>query len=187
MPGKKREPAAFLSYARFDDAHAGGRVVDLARQLANEVRAQTGRPFPLFVDRKDIAWGESWRRRIEGALDASTFLIPVVTPSFFTSKGCRGELWRFLQREQELGRDDLVLPIYFVDAPHLNEPGRRDRDALAVALAGRQWADFRKLRFEKPGSARIGRALEKLATRLRDAIEADRRPKKKRGPRRAAR
>src|SRR5205823_5053044 len=108
-------PAAFLSYVHADDQHELGRLTQFRQRLEGEVRLHIGRKFEIFQDRKDIRWGENWRRRIEDALDTTTFLIPVVTPGFLTSTACRDELERFLERERRLGRDDLVLPLYYVD------------------------------------------------------------------------
>ena len=82
---------------------------------------QTGQEFTIFQDR-DIQWGQNWKRRIEKSLDEEvTFLIPIITPSFFKSKACRDELGRFLERERRLNRDDLILPVYYVDTPLINK------------------------------------------------------------------
>jgi hypothetical protein len=62
MPG---EPAAFMSYARFNDVHDDGQLTALRQRLAAEVRVQTGREFVIFQDRADIAWGQNWAERIE--------------------------------------------------------------------------------------------------------------------------
>jgi hypothetical protein len=62
-------PAAFMSYVRFDDAHEDGQLSEFRERLAGEIRIQTGREFPIFQDRNDIAWGQNWRQRIEETLD----------------------------------------------------------------------------------------------------------------------
>ena len=79
-------PAAFLSYARFDDQHHDGLISELREQLSAEVRVQTGTAFPIFQDREDISWGQNWQSRIDETLDAVTLLLPVVTPGFFHSR-----------------------------------------------------------------------------------------------------
>jgi TIR domain len=110
-------PAAFMSYARFNDKHDEGQLSQFRERLAAEVQVQTGEEFAIFQDRNDIAWGENWRQRIDGALDTVTFLLAVITPGFFRSSACRGEVERFLIRESELGRQDLILPVYYVSVP----------------------------------------------------------------------
>ena len=69
MPG---QPAAFMSYASFDDQHDNRRLTQLRERLSAEVQVQTGEEFPIFQDRNDIAWGQSWQKRIDQTLDAVT-------------------------------------------------------------------------------------------------------------------
>jgi F-box protein 11 len=96
-------PAGFLSYAHIDDED--GRVTAFRKALEGEVRRQTGRQdVRIFQDLDGLAWGQAWEERIDSSLDAVTFLVPVLTPSFFASKQCRRELQRFLDRERRLGR-----------------------------------------------------------------------------------
>src|ERR1700759_5585394 len=99
-----------MSYVRLDDHHENGRVTELRSRLAGEVRMQLGEQFSIFQDRNDVSWGQQWQQRIEDAIDATTFLIPIITPGFFKSPACREEVERFLTRENRLGRSDLILP-----------------------------------------------------------------------------
>jgi parallel beta-helix repeat protein len=165
-----RAPAAFMSYVRLDDQHEGGQLTEFRTRLSAEVRMQVGSEFPIFQDRNDIAWGQNWRDRIDATLDAVTLLIPIITPSFFRSEPCRDEVSRFLERERRLGRRDLILPIYYVTTTDMDDPDRRDSDDLAGALAERQFADWRELRFEPFTSPVVRRALAQLASRLRDSF-----------------
>jgi F-box protein 11 len=162
---------AFLSYVRFEDQHNDGRLSEFRERLSTEVRAQTGDEFPIFQDRNDIKWGQNWQERIEESVDRVTFLIPIITPSFFNSPPCRSELERFLEREKQLKRNDLILPVYYIDTPVLNIKERRAKDELAKIIAARQFADWRELRFEPFTSPIVGKTLAKLATQIRDALE----------------
>src|SRR5580692_3957099 len=157
------EPAAFMSYARFNDQHDNGQVTQFRERLSGEVQAQTGKEFPIFQDRNDISWGQAWQKRIDETLDTVTLLVAIITPSFFHSQKCREEVERFLEREHKLGRYDLILPVYYVSSPELDEPARRDADALARVLASRQFADWRELRFEPFNSPVVCKALAQLA------------------------
>lgn len=165
---KKSTPAAFLSYTHLDDEY--GHVSTLRDRLSTEVKMQIGVEFPIFQDRNDIKWGQNWKQRLEESLDAVTFLIPIITPSFFNSPYCRDELQRFLEREKELERGDLILPVYFVDTPLLNEEELRAEDELAQIIATRQYADWRELRFEPFTNPQVGKLLERLARQIRDAL-----------------
>ncbi len=164
------QPAAFLSYARIDDQHNDGWVSQYGRLLSAEVQAQIGEEFPIFQDRNDIAWGENWRKRIDEALDAAPLLLVIITPNFFRSTACRAEVQRFLARERALGREDLILPVYYVSTPELDDPQQRDADELGRVLSSRQFADWRELRFQPLNSPEARRALAHLATRMRDTF-----------------
>src|SRR4051812_48903470 len=96
----ERDAVAFLSYVRSDDDHDLGHITDLRRRLEGEVKMQTGRPFHIFQDRNDLQWGQQWKQRIEQALLGVTFLIPIVTPSYFQSEACKKEFDTFRLREQ---------------------------------------------------------------------------------------
>jgi parallel beta-helix repeat protein len=166
-----QQPIAFMSYVHFVDQHERGRLTDFRERLSGEVQLRTGSEFPIFQDRKDIAWGQQWRERINESLDAVTFLIPILTASFFKSEPCRNELNRFLDREKQLNRNDLILPVYYVDSAVLNEAGKRDADPLAKVIADRQYVDWRELRFEPFTSPQAGKLLAKMATQIAEALD----------------
>jgi hypothetical protein len=169
-------PAAFMSYVRFDDQHADGRLSQFRERLAAEVRAQTGEEFAIFQDRNDIAWGQNWQQRIDEVLEAVTLLLVIITPSLFRSPPCRAEFARFLDRESALGRADLILPVYYISAREMDDPGLRAADEMATVLASRQFADWRELRFKPFTSPLVRRAIAQLASRMRDTFwgEAER-------------
>jgi F-box protein 11 len=165
------KPAALMSYTRSDDEHHSSYLSELGAWVGKEVQAYTGIPFPIFRDKEDIAWGQSWPERINHLGDMPTFFIPILTPSFFASEFCRYELETFLQREQRLGRSDLVLPVYFIRVPALENADLRADDPLAQTLAARQRIDWRKLRFEPFSAPSVRRALEQIAERIAAVIE----------------
>lgn len=113
--------AAFMSYARFDDQHDDGQLTEFRERLAAEIRVQTGEKFEIFQDR-DIAWGQNWQHRIVEALDSVTLLLVIITPGFFRSPHCRAEAKQFLDRERQLGRNDLILPVYYISTPQIDDP-----------------------------------------------------------------
>ncbi len=161
--------AAFMSYARFDDQHDDGQLTELRERLAAEIRVQTGEEFEIFQDR-DIAWGQNWQQRIVEALDAVTLLLVIITPGFFRSPHCRAEAKQFLDRERQLGRNDLILPIYYISTPQIDDPRRYEADPMAATLASRQYADWRDLRFESVASPAARKTIAHLAARMRDTF-----------------
>ena len=110
-----QQPKAFLSYAHIDDEWHGGAISELRRKLSMAVRVITGQEFPIFQDREDISWGQQWRETLTVALREVRFLIPIITPNFFQSEECRKELEQFISHEELTGRNDLILPIYYID------------------------------------------------------------------------
>lgn len=161
------EVAGFLSYVREDDEHENGRITALRRLLEGEIRMQTGQKFPIFQDKDDIFVGQQWRRRIEESIDGSTLLIVVITPSLFLSEMCRAEVTHFLERERVLGRDDLVIPLLYMETPALFE----DRDELSVELVGRQYFDLRPTRFDAVDSPGVRREVSNLAAHVTAALK----------------
>jgi hypothetical protein len=130
-------PEAFLSYTRLDDEYFGGAITSLRRLLELGVQVVTGdRTFNIFQDVDGIEFGQKWKKRLTEAISISRFLIPIVTPLFFKSDPCRDEL--IIQHEKSLGRDDLILPIYFVTAPVLERPELLKDDTLASEIGSRQ-------------------------------------------------
>jgi peptide-methionine (R)-S-oxide reductase len=160
--------AAFFSYARSDDEHDDGQISALRVRLEGETRMLLGRPFGIFQDRDDIQWGESWRQRVDNTLDAATLLVAVVTPMFFASPECRRETLKFLDRERNLGRSDLILPIYYVDCELMH---RASGDELGNVMSSRQYVDWRELRFEPLSSPVVRHRVMRLASRIRDVLQ----------------
>jgi cobaltochelatase CobT len=167
----EREPVAFLSYVRSDDAHDFGRISELRRSLEGEVKIQTGHAFHIFQDRNDISWGEQWKERIESALRGVTFLIPIVTPSYFQSPACRSEFHTFLIRERELGEERLILPIYYVSCDEMDSD-LEAADEIATVLKARNWADWRGFRFTELTSPQLREQIASLAKGIKSTIKA---------------
>jgi hypothetical protein len=160
-------PVAFLSYAHADDDETDGAVSSLHHLLSQELRLQSAGTFLLFRDRNDLQWGEAWRQVINETLDSAALLVAVISPSFFASDECRRELDRFLVRELQLGRRDLILPIYWIDTSILEDEAERQGDELGEYLAGRQYTDGRSWRFRLPAeSATIRPVVADLARRM---------------------
>jgi F-box protein 11 len=132
---------------------------------------QLGEEFSIFQDRNDISWGQQWKQRIDDTIDATTFLIPIITPVFFKSPACRGEVERFLERERHLERADLILPIYYLNCPALSDDALRSGDDVAQIIATRQYFDWRELRFEPFTTPAVGKTLAALAGQLVRALD----------------
>jgi hypothetical protein len=99
-----KPPDAFLSYRRLDDQHDGGAISEFCRRFASAVRAVTGVHFHIFQDMGGI--NEHWPGKLDRV--EARFIIPILTPSYFTSRPCRQELEKVLSTEADRGRNDLV-------------------------------------------------------------------------------
>ena len=164
-------PDVFLSYTRIDDQYFGGAITSLRKLLELGVKVVTGeRDFDIFQDIDGIEFGQQWQKILDQAIAGTRLLMPIVTPLFFSSPGCRDELQKFLAHEKSLGRDDLILPVYYVTAPVLERPNLLANDPLAQAIAARQRYDWRSQSELPIDDPKIRTAVRDLAQKLADAI-----------------
>ena len=112
----------FVSYRR--SAPVGPWVQLHFKPLLEQWLAEATPSAPrVFVD-DQIEVGTTWPARLRGALLRTCFLVPVWSPSYFTSPWCMAELHTMLARERSLGMrtDDnpggLVFPVRFNDGEH---------------------------------------------------------------------
>lgn len=141
-----RKPVAFMSYVRSLDKK--GYLTKFHEYLSDELKGQSGEEFPIFMDRKDIEWGQDWGEEIEKAIDAVIFFIPIITPSFFNSANCREELEQFLEHEKKLGRRKRIFPVYYIDCQQINNKKEQEKDKLALEIAKHQYLDWREFRLK---------------------------------------
>lgn len=176
-------PAGFFSYVRFNDENEEGRLSELRDKLEKEVSMRLGEQFELFQDSKGVSFGENWRKRLEEGLAESTLFIPILTPAYLKRPACREELENFLAKENELDRDDLVLPLIYVETPAVTDEARRNQDPLAVALFTHQYRDWSDLRFEPWDKSKFMRltaiAIEIVKALERGALQSISSPPKK--------
>ena len=171
---EERRPIAFMSYVGLDDEHESGRLSSLRQRLSGEISMQTGQDLPIYHDRTTALWARNWRDRVEGSDDPRTFLISIITPRYFQDQDCRADLEALIQREKRLRRQDLILPIYYVRCPLLDDDVQLARDSLARAIITHQYTDWREFRFEPLDSPELGRALESLAAQISESLERSR-------------
>ncbi|MCK1718543.1 TIR domain-containing protein [Bradyrhizobium sp. 141] len=138
------QPDAFLSYTRLDDEFFGGAITSLRKLIELGVQVIAGQKnFKIYQDVDGLEFGEQWQKGLDEAVASARFLVPVVTPLFFQSDACRDELKKFITHESDQGRDDLILPIYFVTVPALEKQELLHEDPLAGVIASRQRYDWR--------------------------------------------
>lgn len=143
-------PRGFFSYARDDDAHLGKRLTELKGRIAGEVSMLLGGDVAMFQDIFDLRAGDRWEEKLRAAISSATFLVPVLTPRYFTRPWCREETLTFLRLATEMGVTPLVFPVLFVDLDG-SDP---EDDEVRAALAPFQHQDFRQWRFMSAPSER---------------------------------
>jgi hypothetical protein len=172
MAAHMENPLAFMSYSHFDNEHTKGNIATLCKKLSEAVQAETGREFPIFLDNDALPWGPDWQEKIKHALDTVTFFIPVITPSFFGSPYCLGELRQFLDREPNLARADQVRPILYIDVDLENLEFNQDVDlTLARTVLGRQSVNWTENRLRKFGERKVREQLAILAKDIALALK----------------
>ncbi len=154
-----------------DSSNARGRLSGLRQMLASELQLQIGQrqSVKVFQDVDAIPYGSDWHKEIQNALSQSSFLIPIVTPGFFQSEWCCYEVTRFREREQELGRDDLIFPLIYVPVKDIRADEVHDASVLDL-LNSRQRIDFSGLRFRSLDDEQVSMMLSALATSIRAAL-----------------
>ena len=162
---------AFLSYAHSDDHFLDGGISWLRERLEISVRATSGRAFTIFQDTDGIKFGQHWPKRLSDALQEARFLIPILTPSYFTSPNCRAEVIEFLEYESAARRDDLILPIYLIGVDAFENDKLRKNDELMVRLYERQYRDWRFCVPDIQGTKGIKRHVFELADEIDTAAK----------------
>jgi hypothetical protein len=169
--------AGFWSYVHADNEYERDRIVRLRGRLQQSVQFHTGATFEIFLDKDGIGWGQQWEERIRTSLSDALVLFPIITPSYFSSKPCRDEFLAFRQRQKALGRDDLILPIYYLTSEMLEgHEGDADPDQLSIAqyILDHQHEDFRSLRASEETDPSYAQAMERLGQRVADVLKRGR-------------
>ncbi len=170
MPSLSEQPEliGFFSYSRDDDRGSDGGLSRIRLRIQDELRAQLGRSeatLRLWQDAEAIPPGTLWESEISGAIDQSVFFIPIITPRVIQSEHCLIEFQKFLTRENELGRSDLVFPILYIDVPELKDNKLWRQHPTLRVVGARQYVDWCEYRFE-PDAPTVRRAIAQFAAKI---------------------
>jgi hypothetical protein len=166
------EIIGFFSYSRDDDEDSHNALSTIRALVQNELRARLGRSrqsLRLWQDQEAIAPGSMWESQINAAVQQSVFFIPIITPRVINSKYCGVEFKRFLDREKELRRDDLVFPILYIDVDELQDENQWRGHPLLEVIGQRQYVDWREYRYESESPA-LRRAVASLCSKITTAL-----------------
>lgn len=123
----------------------------------------TGATIDIFTDREHIRWGEDFRAKLDEALQATLFFIPILTPTYFTREECRNELRRFATSASKVGLPQLLLSVRYVPVPDLIEDSGDELKAIAARM---QYEPWERMRLLDEASADYRAAINRLALRL---------------------
>jgi hypothetical protein len=161
--------SGFWSYTHSDNDGEGGRIIRLSELIRNEYKLQTSESLNLFLDKSNIRWGQEWEKTLDDALIETTFLIPIVTPSYLASPACRKEAIAFSGKAQSLGFGEFLLPIIYV-APRSFD-GDEVNDDVVTLIKRTQWQDWRRLRLLDEQSAEHRQAVTALVERIVEIVD----------------
>jgi formylglycine-generating enzyme required for sulfatase activity len=164
------ELVGFFSYSRRDDEYSEGALSRLRARINNDLRLQLGRDFRLWQDVTAIPEGALWEVKINDAIAASSFFIPIVTPSAVISRYCRFEFEAFLKREAALGRSNLIFPILYVRVPALEKEEEWRRDDVLKIIGERQCIDWQSLRYRDLAEPEVRAKIGKYCRNIFEAL-----------------
>ena len=162
---------AFLSYAHTDDDFLKGGITWLRDELQRAMQALTGDPLRIFQESEGVFVRSHWPNQIEDALTGTSFLVPLISPSYFVDVNCRHQFLAFLDLEKRSGRQDLIWPIYLIEAGLLEDPKRRINDVVANAIYKIQCIDWRESAFELQDLPQVKQNAFELAKQIKAASE----------------
>lgn len=160
---------AFLSYAHSDNEAEKGRIHQIAKDIVNEYKLITAEDIDLFIDSANINPGDDWKAEIDKNLLQTRYFMPIITPSYFKSAACRNEFNYFYSKAKEIGKTQLIIPIYYIHTDELNENTRDDE--IGQIVSNIQWVDMRELRFEETSSPAYRKEINKVALKIRQVNE----------------
>lgn len=158
-PMEHQDAQVFMSYAHADQTSiVGGDPRRFAQDIVDAVEALHDRTVRLFTDTEDGSWGEILWDRLDQELEASTFLLPFITPRYLKSEGCRREFTRFKDAADRRTSDQRILPLLWIPTHELSKESPTDPVIASV----------QKLRYRDVGGARIS---DRATREYREAVE----------------
>lgn len=169
---RTQNPLAFLSFTAFDDGFVDGYLSRFRHALADMLQFLSGNQVTLFHQMHDVGLGQLVQAQVNAALAEALVLLPILTPTALADPQCRAELTHFLEREQQAGHTDLIVPIYYQSIPALDRllqsasSSPPPDDPLMAQLAQRRLSDWRELRHLPLNDVRVRAELERIAQRV---------------------
>src|SRR5262249_44124388 len=111
-----------------------------------------------------------WKDKLNEAVSESVFFITMVSPSALNSPFCRYEFESFLERERELGRDDLIFPVLYISVPELEQKNRTETDVFITIVKDREYVDWRGIRHRTKDAQEVKETVEQFCNHVVRAL-----------------
>jgi hypothetical protein len=158
-------PVVCVSYAYPDNK--GFLVNQFVDHLGQELQVQFGREIKVIWDEHRLRPDSKWSEGAEKWLQTASFLVPVLSPSYFGSDVCRKDFEVFLEREQRAGRT-LIFPVRFVATGESEDSAAQSQPVWVQGLRRHKTFDLRPYRFDLD-TKDARRVISFLAASIRDA------------------
>jgi flagellar biosynthesis GTPase FlhF len=162
----------FFSYSREDDSDFNDVLSKFRFAIQAELGAQLGRNrdnFRIWQDKFVIPHGTLWQKQITDAVNQSAFFIPIITPRVVNSPNCAFEFESFVARERQLGRDDLVFPILYIQVPELDDGTWQENPVLKL-VKEREYLDWRNFRYRSLESPEVAETIGSFCRSIANAL-----------------
>ena len=160
-------PVVYISYAYPDNKDLF--INQLADRLGQELQVQFGEPIDAIWDTDRLRPDAAWSNKAERWIESASFLIPIVSPSYFRSDACLREFEAFLKKEQRAGHT-LIFPVRFVVTGGSEDLVAQQSPAWVQGLMSHKLFDLRQHRFSLDTKDAL-RVISFLAGSIRDAHE----------------
>jgi Tol biopolymer transport system component len=167
------EPIVFISYARSDTTIDEQWLSKFRKHLQQALYDQTGGlNSHIEQEHLHVTWGSKWAEHMEEGPEQAIFLVPVITPGFFDDDACKEECEGFLQRETAMGRDDLIIPMYYETFAPMNDPSRLDdrRRRLVEQLNDHTPVEWRHMSGDPISASHVQAQVQEMARRIAEGV-----------------
>jgi F-box protein 11 len=171
--------SGFFSYRQLDNKNDRLYLSKFRQNLEQEIGTLTGRRISIWQDIDDIQWGQNWKKAIDKGLADAAFFIPVITPGYLLSSGCRKEFLDFIAYEKTRKRSDLILPLIYVRPDELDDASSKKSDPIIRTVLERQYVDWEPLRHVGDERVEYREKLTQLGKRVRELLKTVSHPAKK--------
>ena len=168
--GQPADARLFLSYRHEDNDYLDGAIIRLADDIANEYRYQFASDLEVFVDSRSLAWGTEWQTALNSAVDATTFIMPAITPGYISSQACRSELQRFVSRGEDLVNGHILSVIW---QDYHSTAAAAQNPSIVETIERYQYEDVSNLRDKDPKDSEYKARVRDLVGKIRRNVLED--------------